>query len=468
LVSTVATGTAPLQVSSTSLVPNLNASLLEGLPASAFQPVGSYATLGANTFAAGQTISSGDLSLPQTASASTGVVNLGGTPYMHACCPNSTQNTFVGSNAGNFTADATSSNGGIGGNTAVGLQALNQLSSGFGNTGVGFEALQALSSGQGNTAQGFFALVSNSTGSGNTAVGMDALVSSNGASGNTAVGEFALSNNLGGSYTTAVGYGVGHTQNGEQEGGTNNTYIGANVGPGVYTDLSNATAIGANAIVDESNALILGGSGTNAVDVGIGTASPYNDYALDVEAVTNSQINSGEVVNAGGGNIYLGMTSGVHQFRVDSAGGVHASSYNTTGVDFAESVAVHGSKSLYEPGDLLAIERGARRRLTRSHTPYSTLVAGIYSTKPGMLAAPHPVDADFDGEVPLAIVGIVPCKVTAENGPIREGDLLVSSSRPGYAMKGTNRRRMLGAVVGKALEPLDKASGVIQVLVTLQ
>jgi len=62
----------------------------------------------------------------------------------------------------------------------------------------------------------------------------------------------------------------------------------------------------------------------------------------------------------------------------------------------------------------------------------------------------------------------VPCNVTVENGPIREGDLLVSSSRPGYAMKGTNRRRMLGAVVGKALEPLDKASGVIQVLVTLQ
>jgi hypothetical protein len=35
-------------------------------------------------------------------------------------------------------------------------------------------------------------------------------------------------------------------------------------------------------------------------------------------------------------------------------------------------------------------------------------------------------------------------------------------------MKGTYRNKMLGAVVGKALEPLDDGKGVIQVLVTLQ
>jgi hypothetical protein len=70
--------------------------------------------------------------------------------------------------------------------------------------------------------------------------------------------------------------------------------------------------------------------------------------------------------------------------------------------------------------------------------------------------------------VPLAVVGIVPCKVTAENGAIARGDMLVTSSRAGYAMKGTDRSRMLGAVAGKALEPLNKGTGVIQVLVTLQ
>ena len=72
------------------------------------------------------------------------------------------------------------------------------------------------------------------------------------------------------------------------------------------------------------------------------------------------------------------------------------------------------------------------------------------------------------GEVPLGVVGIIPCKVSTENGAIRVGDLLVTSSTVGHAMKGTDRSRMLGAVVGKAPEPLAKGSGVIQVLVTLQ
>jgi len=35
-------------------------------------------------------------------------------------------------------------------------------------------------------------------------------------------------------------------------------------------------------------------------------------------------------------------------------------------------------------------------------------------------------------------------------------------------MKGTDKSRMLGAVVGKALKPLNGGKGVIQVLVTLQ
>jgi hypothetical protein len=35
-------------------------------------------------------------------------------------------------------------------------------------------------------------------------------------------------------------------------------------------------------------------------------------------------------------------------------------------------------------------------------------------------------------------------------------------------MKGTDRSKMVGAVVGKALEPLAQGDGMIQVLVTLQ
>lgn len=71
-------------------------------------------------------------------------------------------------------------------------------------------------------------------------------------------------------------------------------------------------------------------------------------------------------------------------------------------------------------------------------------------------------------EVPMAMIGIVPTIVNAENGPIKRGDLLVTSGIPGYAMKGTDRNRMLGAVIGKALGSLESGTGVFEVLVTLQ
>ncbi len=181
---------------------------------------------------------------------------------------------------------------------------------------------------------------------------------------------------------------------------------------------------------------------------------------------------AGLFINRASGSILVGSVSSpdITVFRVDGTGRVFADGgFQPSGADFAESMAVAGDRNNYVPGDLLVIDSNASRRLSLADQPYSTLVAGIYSTKPGMLGSTRKLDeAAAVDEVPLAVVGIVPCKVTAENGTIAVGDLLVTSSAPGYAMKGTDRQRMLGAVVGKALEPLPKGKGMIQVLVTLQ
>jgi len=156
-------------------------------------------------------------------------------------------------------------------------------------------------------------------------------------------------------------------------------------------------------------------------------------------------------------------------FRVDSTGAVYADGgYHTGGADFAEAFSVKGANAAYAAGDVLTIDQAATRRLTRSSHPYSTLVAGIYSTKPGVLASPYAMDQTPKSDIPLAVVGVVPCKVTTANGAIRPGDLLVTAAKLGYAMKGTDKNRMVGAVLGKALEPLPKGEGVIQVLVSLQ
>jgi hypothetical protein len=95
------------------------------------------------------------------------------------------------------------------------------------------------------------------------------------------------------------------------------------------------------------------------------------------------------------------------------------------------------------------------------------MVAGIFATKPGVVGRRESLVKD-SAEIPMAMVGIVPTKVTAENGPIHRGDLLVTSSMGGYAMKGTDRTRLVGAVIGKAMGSLDSGDGVIEVLVTLQ
>ena len=224
-----------------------------------------------NTFAGTQTVGSGDVSVSQgnldlanTTSATTGVINLGGTAFIHDCCPNSTENAFVGINAGNFTANAASSNGGLGQNTAIGYQALEALTTGYLNAANGDQALSASTTGSYNVATGASALQANTTGNENTASGAAALAANSTGSGNTALG-----------YSAGV--------NGAQtlpKTGSNSTFVGANA-TATVDNLTNATAIGYNAQVGESNALVLG----NGAMVGIGTSTPQ--YALDVQGTGN-------------------------------------------------------------------------------------------------------------------------------------------------------------------------------------
>lgn len=140
-----------------------------------------------------------------------------------------------------------------------------------------------------------------------------------------------------------------------------------------------------------------------------------------------------------------------------------------SGGDYAESVNVSGNRNTYEPGDVLVIDSVSEGNFLKSSTPYATTVTGIYSTKPGVTGRrQHTPSEHMKEEVPMAMTGIVPTKVNAENGPIKPGDLLVTSSKPGYAMKGTDRSQMLGAVIGKAIGHLDAGIGIIEVVVTLQ
>ena len=150
------------------------------------------------------------------------------------------------------------------------------------------------------------------------------------------------------------------------------------------------------------------------------------------------------------------------KFRVGGKGDVWTrDGYYTISQDFAEMLpAVDG----LAPGDVLII--GPDGRLARSSEPFQTSVAGVYSTAPGLVAG-MPETGAAPGSIPLAMTGIAPVKVSAENGAIRPGDLLVTSAIAGHAMKaGPNPPQ--GAVIGKALAPLTGGTGVIKMLATLQ
>jgi hypothetical protein len=106
--------------------------------------------------------------------------------------------------------------------------------------------------------------------------------------------------------------------------------------------------------------------------------------------------------------------------------------------------------------------------LRESSSAYDNGVAGVVSGaephRPGMIMGRT---GDPGRHLPIALAGRVSCKVEATSGPIVPGDLLTTSDIPGHAMKASDRVRAAGAIVGKALRPLESGTGMVPILVAL-
>lgn len=170
------------------------------------------------------------------------------------------------------------------------------------------------------------------------------------------------------------------------------------------------------------------------------------------------------------GNIATFVSNSANKARIDKAGkGFFNGGTQSGGADVAEAISVLGDRSGFSPGDVLALSPDHPNRFALSATPYSRLVSGVYATKPGVLLTERDAtNDDLMDLVPMGVVGIIPTKVCGENGPIQIGDLLVSSSTPGRAMRGTDESKLVGAVIGKAMEAFDGKSGAIRVLVSVK
>jgi hypothetical protein len=153
-------------------------------------------------------------------------------------------------------------------------------------------------------------------------------------------------------------------------------------------------------------------------------------------------------------------------FRVGEAGAMHsdgtvyAAAFETGAADIAEWVLI--SEPL-PPGTVIEFDPNAPRAYRASRSACSPLVAGVVSSAPGLSLGES--DARPTSCL-LALVGVVPTRVTNEGGSIRPGDLLVTSSTPGCAMRYTELDACPCTLVGKALEPMAGDRGIILVLLT--
>ena len=238
-----------------------------------------------------------------------------------------------------------------------------------------------------------------------------------------------------------------------------------------FTDLDDgASVVGLNVNPNNSDPAVWGSNSGGGAGV-LGQVTNQSSNFPAVWAVSNAGGSTVLVDHSGSiGDFATFRNDGANQIRFDLTGkGFFNGGTQTGGADIAEAFEVEDLVASYEPGDVIAISTENDRTVTKSSEPYSPLVIGVYASKPGVLLTERSIDENLADTIPVGVVGVIPTKVSGENGPIRRGDLLVAASTPGHAMKGTERDRMLGATIGKALEEFHgSGTGVIRVLVNVK
>ncbi len=186
-----------------------------------------------------------------------------------------------------------------------------------------------------------------------------------------------------------------------------------------------------------SGAATTAGTVTTAAQPNITSVGTLTSLSVS-GALTNANLTTGANSTAGSITGNWTLTAG--------------SRFNATYADLAERYVADAQ---YEPGTVLVF--GGEHEVSISGEDTSHRVAGVVSTEPAYL-----MNSECQGEyvVDLALIGRVPVKVM---GPIRKGDLIVTSENAGYG-KANNEARA-GTIIGKALEHMNELDGVIEVLI---
>ena len=197
-----------------------------------------------------------------------------------------------------------------------------------------------------------------------------------------------------------------------------------------------------------------------AIAVGGALTQAYNQFG--------SGTTGSGAMNAGG-DVYI-----TGELEVDSTAYLAGGTAWTIG-DIAENIETkesrenkicNGNVSCYKEntndnidfGDLVCIDPSDARTIMKCNEANSKLAVGIITNTSVLFVGP-------DTGYPVSLAGLAYSHVTNESGNINPGDLLVSSSIPGYAMRNDNPKD--GTVVGKAFDFCDNEKCTIPVFVAL-
>jgi co-chaperonin GroES (HSP10) len=255
-----------------------------------------------------------------------------------------------------------------------------------------------------------------------------------------------------------------------------------NQGLGNGLNVTSEKSNGIQAITNDSASaglMALNNLGGRAIyGVGFGTEAGIEGYnastGAGIKATSTGEGGTALVAELQGvttGNTAVFKVNGGNVARIDNSGKAFFNGGTQLGgADVAELFDVEGEVKTYEPGDVLVISQTSDRKVEKSSTPYSTLVAGVYATKPGVMLTEKNAEKDqLSQMIAMGVIGVIPTKVCLEGGAIKRGDLIVTSSIPGVAMKADPDKVRVGQVIGKALQDYNGGTiGKINVLVSIK
>ena len=232
---------------------------------------------------------------------------------------------------------------------AVGINALDAITTGDGNVAVGYDTLTSTTTGNHNVSVGYVALKDNVSGNNNVGLGSASLGKNTSGNNNVSAGMGAMYNNTTGSHNVAIGYEAGNTLT----EGSNNIIIGHDADTSA-NNVSNEIVIGKSAIGHGSNIVVIGNgditawhpADDNGVDLG-STSYSFKDAHIQ-GVIYASTLNNGASLtlptsDGTNGQVLKTDGSGNLSWVANGSGGGASSLNDLSDVSVSSNVITFGS-----------------------------------------------------------------------------------------------------------------------------